>query len=59
MAGQTLAIANNAIAYIWWRLDAKLNGCLGFSVRRIDAIGTKTALPAFVGFSPGVPGAPR
>ncbi len=30
MAGQTLAIANNAIAYIWWRLDAKIDGCLGF-----------------------------
>ena len=59
MAGQTLAIANNAIAYIWWRLDAKLSGCLGFSVRRIDATGTKTALPAFVGFTPGLPGAPR
>jgi len=59
MAAQTRAIANNAIAYIWWRLDAKISGCLGFSVRRIDANGTKTALPAFVGFNPGIPGAPR
>ena len=59
MAGQTRAIANNAIAYIWWRLDAKIDGCLGFSVRRVEANGNKTALPAFVGFKPGVPGAPR
>ena len=56
MSNACLAVANSDIAYIFWRLDQKIPGCLGFSVHRISADGTSTALPAFVGFEPGVPG---
>ena len=58
-AGQTLAIANNDIAYLWWRLDARIPGCLGFSVRRIAGNAAGVPLPAYVGFAPGVPGQPH
>ena len=54
-----IAFANNDIAYIWWRQPAKFANCLGFSVHRIDNANGETALPAFVGFEPGVPGQPR
>lgn len=59
MSDACLAFANNDIAYIFWQLEHKLPGCLGFSVRRINADGRATALPAFVGFEPGAPGQPR
>ena len=58
-SSQTRAIANNDIAYLWWRLDAKIPGCLGFSVRRIAGGAAPVPLPAFVGFAPGVPGQPH
>lgn len=54
-----IAFANNDIAYIWWVYPEKIPECLGFSVRRIDAGGREQALPAFVGFEPGVPGQPH
>lgn len=59
MSDACLALANNDIAYIFWQLEHKVPGCLGFSVRRLDADGSATALPAFVGFVPGVPGQPH
>lgn len=59
MSNACLALANNDIAYIFWQLNEKIPGCLGFSVRRVSADGSSTALPAFVGFAPGVPGQPR
>lgn len=59
MEARAIAFANNDIAYVWWVYPAKIPKCLGFSVRRIDASGTETPLPAFVGFEPGVPGQPH
>ncbi|WP_342618221.1 phospholipase D-like domain-containing protein [Rhodoferax sp. GW822-FHT02A01] len=59
MSDACLALANNDIAYIFWQLKQKIPGCLGFAVHRIAADGSSTALPAFVGFEPGVPGQPR
>ena len=59
MTNACLALANNDIAYIFWKLDQKILGCLGFSVRRVGANGKTTALPAFVGFEPGQPGKPH
>lgn len=56
MPANAVAFANNDVAYIWWRLAAKLPNCLGFSVRRITSANQETPLPAFVGFEPGVPG---
>lgn len=53
---QARAIANNDIAYLWWNVSEKIPGCLGFSIRRVDAAGNEKALPAYVGFEPGQPG---
>lgn len=52
-------IANNDIAYLWWRVTDKIPGCLGFSIRRIGDDGLEKALPAYVGFAPGTPGQPH
>ncbi len=51
------AIANNDIVYLWWTYDQKIEGCLGFTVRRIVAGHDPEALPAFVGFDPPEKGA--
>ena len=59
MTVNAVAFANNDIAYIWWRRAAKLPNCLGFSVHRIDSANHEEALPAFVGFKPGLPGQPH
>lgn len=48
--GTARAIANNDIVYLWWSYDKKIEGCLGFSVRRLIAGKPPRALPAFVGF---------
>ena len=54
MAASALALANNDVAQIVWRYEAKIPGCLGFAVYRKegapDASGTWVALPAWVGF---------
>ena len=45
------AIANNEIVHVAWGYDAKIPGCLGFAVYRVDqATGQETALPAWVGW---------
>ena len=59
MEARAIAFANNDIAYIWWVYPKKIPKCLGFSVRRIDAAGVETPLPALVGFEPGIPGQPH
>jgi phosphatidylserine/phosphatidylglycerophosphate/cardiolipin synthase-like enzyme len=46
-----VAIANNDMVYLYWYVETKLDGCLGFSVIRHDAeTGKGQALPAMVGF---------
>lgn len=59
MPAHAVAFSNNDIAYLWWVYPEKIPGCLGFSVRRIDDEGRETALPALVGFEPGVRGQPH
>ena len=59
MEGRALAIANNDIVYLWWTYPEKIDGCLGFSVRRRRAGKPTQALPAFVGFDVPVPGSRR
>jgi hypothetical protein len=53
------AIANNDIVYLWWTFDEKIDDCLGFSVRRLVAGKSASALPAFVGFEAPKEGAPK
>jgi phosphatidylserine/phosphatidylglycerophosphate/cardiolipin synthase-like enzyme len=46
-----VAIANNDMVYLYWYVETKIDGCLGFSVVRHDVdSGTSHALPAMVGF---------
>src|SRR5262245_9335195 len=53
MAPKARAIANNDVAYLTWRYDDRIPGCLGFAIERIDvATGKAEALPAWVGFRP-------
>ena len=59
MEAKVVAFSNNAVAYIWWVYPAKIAGCLGFSVRRVDDARNEVPLPAFVGWMPGVPGQQR
>lgn len=50
-----LAIANNDMVYLYWYVESKIEGCLGFSVIQHDAkTGKARPLPAKVGF-PGDP----
>ena len=54
MAASALVLANNDVVQIVWRLDAKLDGCLGFAVYRKEGApadaGDWVPLPAWVGF---------
>src|SRR5271157_5183358 len=59
MKDSVRAIANHDIVYLWWTYDKKIDGCLGFSVRRIVAGKPTRALPAFVGFQPPDGKAPK
>lgn len=59
MKGAARAIANNDILYLWWTYDEKIEGCLGFSVRRLVSGKPSRALPAFVGFEPPDDDAPK
>jgi phosphatidylserine/phosphatidylglycerophosphate/cardiolipin synthase-like enzyme len=59
MKGAARAIANNDIVYLWWTYDEKIEGCLGFSVRRLVPGKPSRALPAFVGFEPPDEDAPK
>ncbi|MBB4197721.1 nuclease [Rhodoblastus sphagnicola] len=48
---KALAFSNNDIAVIAWSFDKEIEGCLGFSVHRIDVhAGTETPLPAMATF---------
>jgi len=50
-ADRASAYANNDVAFIAWTHGAKLTGCLGFAVYRVDvATNQKAPLPAWVGF---------
>jgi phosphatidylserine/phosphatidylglycerophosphate/cardiolipin synthase-like enzyme len=55
MHKQALAIANNDLVYLWWTYSEKIDGCLGFTVRRLQAGKQPRALPAFVGFDAAKP----
>lgn len=47
----SFVIANNDIVYLWWSIPEKIDGCLGFSIRRIiDGKEEDKALPATVKF---------
>jgi PLD-like domain len=54
LANSAIALANNDIAQIVWRYDAKIDGCLGFAVYRKEGpsggAGGWSPLPAWVGF---------
>src|SRR5689334_1044073 len=45
-----IAISNNDVAFLAWRVAAKIANCLGFAVYRTDSAGVEKALPAWVGF---------
>ena len=46
-----VAISNNDMVYLYWNVESKIPGCLGFSVIRHDVKKDKgVALPAMVGF---------
>ena len=48
---KAVAFANNDIAVIAWTFGAKLAGCVGFAIYRIDVLaGTQTCLPAMASF---------
>ena len=51
LQGQTKAFANNDLALVFWKFNAKIPNCLGYCIERVDAK-TKvvTVLPAWVGF---------
>jgi phosphatidylserine/phosphatidylglycerophosphate/cardiolipin synthase-like enzyme len=55
MPAAALALANNDVAQIAWRHDAKIPGCLGFALYRKEgapnANGDWTPLPSWVGFT--------
>lgn len=50
---KAIAIANNDTVFLSWIYDQPIPNCLGFAVYRKDAIGGRTALPAWVGFAGG------
>ena len=45
-----IAFANNDVITIAWSFGRKLPGCMGFAVKRIDASGNETPLPAMAVF---------
>jgi len=45
-----IAISNNDVAFIAWRLERKISNCLGFAIYRKDSSGMEKCLPAWVGF---------
>jgi phosphatidylserine/phosphatidylglycerophosphate/cardiolipin synthase-like enzyme len=45
-----VAFANNDVATIAWSFGAKLEGCMGFALYRIDSRGKETALPSHAVF---------
>lgn len=45
-----IAFSNNDIAVVAWTFDRHLDGCLGFSIHRIDSAGLDTVLPALARF---------
>jgi hypothetical protein len=47
---KAVALANNDVVFLAWSYEQKIEECLGFAVARIEADGTRTVLPAWVGF---------
>src|SRR5262245_44281570 len=45
-----IALGHNDVAFVAWRYDAPLAGCLGFALHRTDAAGNRSVLPAWVAF---------
>lgn len=47
---KAVALANNDVVLIAWSYDEPIPDCLGFAIRRLEAGGVTTTLPAWVGF---------
>lgn len=47
---KAVALANNDVVLIAWSYDEAIPDCLGFAIRRHEAGGVTTPLPAWVGF---------
>ena len=45
-----IAISNNDVAFIAWKVPAKIASCLGFAIYRKESGGQEAPLPAWVGF---------
>lgn len=45
------AISNDNVVFIAWSVPAKIDGCIGFTVRRIHPDGRSEPLPAYVGYA--------
>src|SRR3954470_12065144 len=45
-----IAFADNDIAVVAWSYGAKIPGCMGFAVYRIDPTGAETPLPSMAVF---------
>ena len=45
-----IAFCDNDVVVVAWSYGAKLAGCMGFAVYRIDAAGVETALPSMAVF---------
>ncbi len=45
-----IALSNNDVVFLAWEVEARLPGCLGFAIHRVDEQGHETVLPAWVGF---------
>ena len=50
METKVRAIANNDVIFLWWSVEKKIPGCLGFSIHRVTPDGREEPLPAWVGF---------
>jgi phosphatidylserine/phosphatidylglycerophosphate/cardiolipin synthase-like enzyme len=56
MTTQVRVTTNNDLAYLWWSVDQKIPGALGFSIHRELKNGPTNVLPAWVGFEKVKPG---
>jgi len=50
-----IAFCDNDVVVVAWSYGAKLSGCMGFAIYRIDAAGAETALPSMAVFPGFVP----
>jgi len=47
---KAVAFSNNDTVFLSWTYDKAIPGCLGFAIYRLNESGTRTPLPAWVGF---------